>query len=139
MSQTIEDTFHELMSKVQNKTKYETNVGEFAKIVRYNKGSHTADVQPLVDDVGGRDEARIINECPVLYPCYAVDELRAEIISKGQDAMKTISPRPTIKPGATVFIVFNNRDLDNFTGGSFQKSSDRMHDINDAVVVGVLE
>lgn len=139
MSQSIEETFHELLTKNQNKTKYETNVGEFAKVVHYNKGAHTADVQPLVDDVGGRDEARIINECPVLYPCYAVDELRAEIVSKAQEAMKSIALRPTMKVGATVFIVFNNRDLDNFDGGSFQKSSDRMHDINDAVVVGVLE
>ncbi|MCT2881912.1 Gp138 family membrane-puncturing spike protein [Lentilactobacillus buchneri] len=139
MSQSIEETFHELLTKSQSKTKYETNVGEMATVVRYDKAHRTADVQPLVDDVGGRDEARIINECPVLYPCYAVDELRAELIRKAKDAMKTIEPRVTMKVGATVFIVFNNRDLDNFDGGSFQKSSDRMHDINDAVVVGVLE
>ncbi len=139
MTQSIEETFHELLTKNQDKTKYETNVGEFAKVVRYNKDTHTADVQPLVDDVGGRDEARIINECPVLYPCYAIDELRAEIVNKAKDAMKSVDLRPTMKVGATVFIIFNNRDLDNFNGGSFRKSSERMHDINDAVVVGVKE
>lgn len=138
-NQKLQESFHNLLKSVIEQTKFETNVGEWAKVVRYDATKHVADVQPLISDDNGQDDGRIINECPVLYSAYGVDLLRKEIISKAKDAMKSIDLHPTMKVGATVYIVFNNRDMDNFTGKEFTKSTERMHDINDAVVIGVLE
>lgn len=136
----VQEDFHQLMTQLSGKANYDINVANMATVISYDKSKHTADVQPQVDDAGGQDDVGIINDCPVLYQCYAVDELRAEIIKKGEHAMKDIDPRVTMKAGATVYIVFNDRDLDNFTGsGKYTKASDRTHDINDAVVVGVYE
>lgn len=115
----LQEDFHELTTKIMSHSSYTTNVSNFATVVRYDSSSHTADIQPQVDDVGGQDEVGIISECPVLMSCYAFD---------GGASMKA---------GATVFVVFNDRDLDNFFGGKYTKASDRTHSVNDAVVVGV--
>lgn len=117
----LQEHFHELMEKTGDKSGYSINVSNFAKVVSYDSTHHTADVQPQVDDEGGQDEVGIIIGCPVLMNCYAFD---------GGKSMKN---------GATVFIVFNDRDLDNFDGGKYTKASDRTHSVNDAVVVGVYE
>lgn len=135
----MQEEFHGLMGDLLHKSNYQVNVGDFAKVVKYDKARHVADVLPLVSDTDGMDTPAIINECPVLYPCYAVDELRKEIKGLATKSLAPIKERPTMKTGATVFIVFNNRDLDNFEKSSYTKASERMHSINDAVVVGVLE
>lgn len=140
MPQTMEEAFHQLMETVSDSASFQTNVAEMATVVSYDSTRHVADVTLNVDDSGGRDDSGVINECPVLYPCYAVDDLRAEIIKLADGNLKGLEARKTMKVGATVAVVFNNRDLDNFTGsGKFSKSSERMHDINDAIVVGVFE
>lgn len=136
----VQEDFHNLMTQIGSKANYDINVANMATVISYNKSNHTADVQPQVDDAGGQDDVGAINDCPVLYQCYAMDELRAEIASKGSQDLKGIDSRVAMKAGATVYIVFNDRDLDNFTGsGKYTKSSDRTHDVNDAVVVGVYE
>lgn len=135
----LQQDFHSLMKLQKDHTQFETNVANMATVVRYDKAKHEADVQPLVDDTGGQDDVGIINACPVLYSAYGVDELRAEIIKLATGPLKNLKPRVTMKVGATVYIVFNDRDLDNFTGGKYTKASDRTHDVNDAVVVGVKE
>lgn len=117
----LQEHFHELMEKTGDKSGYSINVSNFAKVVSYDSTHHTADVQPQVDDEGGQDEIGIIVGCPVLMNCYAFD---------GGNSMRN---------GAIVFIVFNDRDLDNFDGGKYTKASDRTHSVNDAVVVGVYE
>lgn len=129
----MQEDFHTLLTQIGGKANYEINVANFATVISYDKAKHTADVQPQVDDAGGQDDVGIINDCPVLYQCYAIDELREEL-------GKSAAQRTTMKTGATVYIVFNDRDLDNFNGnGKYTKASDRTHDINDAVVVGVYE
>jgi len=126
MVQTMEEAFHDLITTITDSVSYATNVSEIASIVSYSDGS--ADVQPLVDDSGGRDEVGVISGCPVLKSALL------DFDSDGKGIKRDL------KKGDTVLIVFNNRDLDNFSGNSsFTKSSERMHDINDAVVVGVVE
>lgn len=115
----LQEDFHELMDRSNGRTNYGINVSNFFKVVRYNETTHRADIQLQLDDTGGQDEVGIINDCPVLMNCYAFD---------GGASMKV---------GATVFAVFNDRDLDNFSGGKYTKASDRTHDVNDAVVIGV--
>lgn len=134
MEKRLDESFHEVLMKLANKSAFDINVGDMAKVVSYDKSRHVADVLPLVDDAGGKDEVGVINECPVLYNCYAADELYKKISSK-----IGIEAKEVMKVGATVYIAFNNRDLDEFDGGKYSKSSERMHDINDAVVVGVHE
>ncbi|GAA3610918.1 hypothetical protein GCM10022296_13290 [Secundilactobacillus similis DSM 23365 = JCM 2765] len=136
----LQETFHELMEQHGNKANYDINVANMATVISYDAKRHVADVQPSVSDAGGQDDVGVINECPVLYPCYAVDELRDEIIKLADGNLKQLNKRETMKVGATVYIVFNDRDLDNFSGtGTYTKASDRTHSVNDAVVVGVKE
>jgi hypothetical protein len=123
MAQSLEDSFHELVNGLRESQQFSTNVAEMAEVLSYSGGE--ADVTPLIDDSGGADEVGVINACPVLVSALI-----------GIEDGKVV-PRD-LKKGDTVFIVFNNRDLDNFEGKKFTKSSDRMHDINDAVVVGVV-
>lgn len=124
MVQSMEESFHDLVEALKDAQSYGTNVAEIAEVVSYSNG--TADVTPLVDDSGGRDEVGVINACPVLVTALIGIE----------DGKVTVRD---LKKGDNVFIIFNNRDLDNFETGKFTKSSDRMHDINDAVVIGVIK
>lgn len=124
MVQRLEDAFHDLVEALKDAQGYGTNVAEIAEVVSYS-GS-TADVLPLVDDAGGRDEVGVINECPILVTALIA-------VNNGKLAVREL------KKGDNVLIVFNNRDLDNYSKGKFSKSSDRMHDVNDAIVVGVIK
>jgi len=122
MAQSLEDSFHELVNGLRESQQFSTNVAEMAEVLSYSGGE--ADVTPLIDDSGGADEVGVINACPVLVSALI-----------GIEDGKVV-PRD-LKKGHTVFMVFNNRDQDNFEGKKFTKSSDRMQDINDAGVVGV--
>lgn len=117
----LQEHFHELVEKTGDKSSYSINVSNFAKVISYDSIHHIADIQPQINDEGGQDDIGIIVGCPVLMNCYAFDGGRS------------------MRDGATVFVVFNDRDLDNFEGNSYTKASDRTHSINDAVVVGVYE
>ncbi|WP_105956177.1 Gp138 family membrane-puncturing spike protein [Apilactobacillus quenuiae] len=113
-----------LLNQQTKNINFGINVGEFAEVNSFDNSKKLADVTPLIDDKGGIDESVKINQCPVLNNalmklnnknCYVYDPL---------------------KKGEVVFIVFSNRNLDDFHGGKYTKDSERMHSINDAVIIG---
>ncbi|TPR40397.1 Gp138 family membrane-puncturing spike protein [Apilactobacillus micheneri] len=113
-----------LLNEHSKNLNFNINVGDFAQVKTFDESKKTADIIPLVDDKGGIDEAVKINKCPVLMPA---------LMKLNENNRYVYDP---LKTGDVVFIVFANRNLDNFEGGKYSKDSERMHSINDAVVVG---
>ena len=90
------------------------NVMQLCRVVSYDSISQRADVQPLALKSDGRKRA-LIQGALVMNHC-----------------------KDDIAIGKVVVVNFCDRDNDNFRGASdFSLSSDRMHNVNDAVVMGV--
>lgn len=119
----ISQSFSNIFKLHEQNIMEQINVGEFAKIKSYDESTQTADIITAIED-SDTDGSITINACPVL-----------------QNALLKIDSDGNVKQvpfskGELVFIIFNNRDLDNFEGGPYTKNTNRMHSINDAVVVG---
>ena len=139
----------------------ETECAYIARITKYDKIKHIADVQPLVKSSEGIDSAQYL-DIPVAENCYMLDELvdalRPEFEKADQN--HTIPAHPgapahihtslagklpkkhLLRVGVPVVCVVLDRDNDNWHGGNdastFMPNTSRTHDANDSIVVGVL-
>lgn len=114
-NKNTEAVFHDVLQQLFGAVQEDINVAKWARIVSYNASNHKADVQPLGLDSDG-DKLGMIHDARVVK-----------------------SARTGLSTGDIALIVFVDGDMDNFTGsGTFIKASGRMHDINDAVVLGVI-
>ncbi|WP_155286037.1 Gp138 family membrane-puncturing spike protein [Lacticaseibacillus zhaodongensis] len=97
------------------------NVSQLGRIVNLN--GNTADVQPLAHDLKTDNKRAMLLDVP--------------ITRNVTDAIK--AAEDTLKVGDAVIVVFLDRSMENWTGGAgdFSLDSGRMHDLNDAVIVGV--
>lgn len=89
-----------------------------ARVVRYHTGSREADIELLfltVDKSGASEKYPLIERAPVLKHVGA------------------------LSANQVVFVAFSERSLDNLQAQPFDPDSHRMHDVRDAVVLGVLE
>lgn len=120
----VSQQFKTLLNQHSKNINVGINVGEFAEVNSFDKTKKLADITPLINDKGGIDEAVKINQCPVLN----------NALMKLDD--KNYYVYDPLKKGDVVFIVFSNRNLDNFEGGKYAKDTERMHSINDAVIIG---
>ncbi|WP_353486078.1 Gp138 family membrane-puncturing spike protein [Apilactobacillus xinyiensis] len=123
-SSDLQQVFNNIFSEHSKNLKRQINVSELARVDSFNEGSKTADVTPLIDDDDGYDKAVKINSCPVMSAALMKLNHTNHYV---YDALK---------PGMIVFIVFSNRNIDNFEGGKYKKDTERMHSMNDAVIVG---
>ncbi|MDB6263641.1 hypothetical protein [Lactobacillus amylovorus] len=126
-----------------------------AKVVKYDKVNHLADVQPLAKLSTGQTVAQYL-ELPVVESCYLLDEmvdaLKPEFAKADQNHtipahihtnfVGKMPKRHFMRAGVPVVCAVLDRDNDNWGGGrsveAFEPNSSRMHDANDAVVIGVL-
>lgn len=126
-----------------------------AKVVKYDKVNHLADVQPLAKLSTGQTVAQYL-ELPVVESCYLLDEmvdaLKPEFAKADQNHtipahihtnfVGKMPKRHFMRAGVPVVCAVLDRDNDNWKGGrsveAFEPNSSRMHDANDAVVIGVL-
>lgn len=120
-----------------------------AKVVKYNKKDHTADIQPLAMRSNGEVLAQYL-DVPVATSCYAADEWFDRVkpeFSKidahcGSDLSSKFPKKRYMRAGVPVVCVVLDRDNDNWEGGravnTYMPNSSRMHDANDAIIVGVL-
>jgi len=114
-SRNGEDLLHQVLQQVIDEVQDSMSVAKIARVVSYDSGEHTASIQPLGLDSDGSKSGMI------------------------HGALVIKSARSGLVAGDTVVAVFVDGDIDNFSGSStFTKASDRKHDINDAVVVGVI-
>lgn len=130
------------------------SVAQLGKVIKYNKKKHLVTVLPLAKSSDGEESAQLM-DVPVARSCYQMDEfikkLKPEFKkidkyenSKGGKINTNLvkkMPKPVLKKGAVVVMVFMDNDTDNWTFGSsktFLPETNRRHDVNDAIVVGVL-
>ncbi|VDG23659.1 hypothetical protein [Lactiplantibacillus mudanjiangensis] len=109
-----------------------------ARIVKYDKDKHEADVQPLFLQTNG-DKKSMILACPVVQSCYAGDELQ-EKLAKLVPEFK--ADPPMLVEGSTVVVIFNDENMDNYENGDgnlIKVDSETRHQVSSGIVVGVIE
>lgn len=132
-----------------------------AKVVKWDKKKHIADLLPLTKTSDGQVSAQFL-DVPVIESCYLLDEmvdaLKPEFAK--QDKNNTIPAHDGVPPhenthfvakmpkkhfmrvGVPVVVAVLDRDVTNWKGGRsvepFMPDSGRTHDANDSVVIGVL-
>ncbi len=133
----------------------ETECCYIARIVKYDKKKHLADVQPLTQLSEGMDSAQYL-DIPVAENCYMMDEmLDALKLEFGKVDKNTSLPehestsfvqklpkKQLLRVGVPVVCAVLDRDNDNWKGGrdatTFMPNTSRTHDANDSIVIGVL-
>ena len=120
-----------------------------AKVIKYYKTTHTADIQPLANSSSGEASAQYL-DIPVSENCYIQDEiidrLKPELAKVDAHVGSNLTGRlPTkrlMRAGIPVVAVVLDRDNDNWEGGravnNYIPNSSRLHDANDAIIIGVL-
>ena len=120
-----------------------------AKVIDYNEGEHTADILPLANSSGGETSAQYL-DIPVAESCYMIDEIierrkpeYEKVDAKtGSNLVDKLPKKKLMRKGVPVVAVVLDRDNDNWEGGravnTYTPNSSRVHDANDAIIVGVL-
>lgn len=106
-----------------------------AKVVKYDKSKHIADVLPLANWSDGTKSAQYL-DVPVIESCYLFDEM-ADALRAGK-----LPKKHFMRAGVPVVCAVLDRDNDAWKGGrsveTFTPASGRIHDANDSVIIGVL-
>ena len=132
-----------------------------AKVVKYDPKKHIADVLPLANWSDGTKSAQYL-DLPVTESCYLFDEmveaLKPEFAKADVDHalpahagmpahshtqfVAKLPKRHFMRTGVPVVCAVLDRDNDNWGGGrsvnTYTPNSGRMHDANDAIVIGIL-
>ena len=111
----------QFINSLINNMQVKINVAQLGRIVTLN--GNKADVQPLAHDLKSDQKRAMLLDVPITRNIT--------------DAIK--AAEDTLKVGDAVIVVFLDRSMENWTGdsGDFSLDSGRMHDLNDAVIVGV--
>jgi len=111
-----------------------------ARITKYDKKNHTADVQPLIKDNSG-DNPGIIQDVLVAKSVYMIDEIW-EHMNDYISGAKITPPKKLIKVGSEVAVVFCDYSIDNYTPGNgkivSRGTDDRQHNVNDGIIVALI-
>lgn len=124
-------TFHNMLNSIN----YDLDCNYHAKVIKYDKTHHTADIQPLNNFSDGSKKAQIL-DVPVSKCCYQLDEWLMTVKDKFNGAL----PTPIMHAGAVVVVTVMDHDMDDWDGTAkeYTPSSGRQHDINDSIIVGVI-
>ncbi|KRO15907.1 Gp138 family membrane-puncturing spike protein [Lacticaseibacillus saniviri] len=104
------------------------NVAQLGRVVSVSADKKKADIQPMALNQSGSKRGMLLN---VAVARHLQQKIRLEGESSYLDQ---------IKKGDVAIVVFLDRSVENWGGGNsdFTLGSLRMHNVNDAVVVGVL-
>ena len=117
-----------------------------AKVVRFKENERKADIQLLFMTVyadGTKEPYGMIEDVPVLYQRFKLNQGKSftakingvtQTIQVEQDLVFT----PFLRAGDIVLVGFAERALDNLTNKPFDPEFHRTHDVQDAVILGVL-
>ena len=120
-----------------------------AKVIDYNERDHTADILPLANSSDGETSAQYL-DIPVAESCYMIDEIIERLkpeyekvdAKTGSNLVDKLPKKKLMRKGVPVVAVVLDRDNDNWEGGravnTYTPNSSRVHDANDAIIVGVL-
>lgn len=116
----------------------EIECAQIAKVVKYDKKKHVADIQPLADTSDGQASAQYL-DVPVADNCYLFDEFIENSKSVLQSGGFKLPKKQLMRKGAIVITVILDRDNDNWSGSkTYMPNTSRLHDANDAVIVAVV-
>lgn len=117
-----------------------------AKVVRFKENERKADIQLLFMTVyadGTKEPYGMIEDVPVLYQRFKLNQGKSftakingvtQTLQVEQDLVFT----PFLRAGDIVLVGFAERALDNLTNKPFDPEFHRTHDVQDAVILGVL-
>lgn len=117
-----------------------------AKVVKYDENKQRADIQLLFMTVyadGTKEPYRLLENVPVIFQRFKINKGRpftaiingvSRTVQVEQDLVYT----PFLRAGDIVLVGFAERALDNLTNRPFDPEFHRTHDVQDAVVLGVL-
>ncbi|PYE52488.1 hypothetical protein HUB98_26530 [Paenibacillus barcinonensis] len=112
-----------LLQSLIDKAMADIHCGTPCKVIKFDEGTCTADVQPLIRTTSD-DPAMILN-VQALGHRYKVDGVEKEY-------------KPSLHPGDVVMVQFADNEIRNaMTGSVASPDTARTHDRNDAVIVGV--
>ncbi|WP_131501267.1 hypothetical protein [Lactobacillus crispatus] len=130
----------------------ETEVSNLARVIRYDRKNHLADIQPLANMSDGSESAQYL-DVPVVENCYIIDEmidaLKSEFEKVDENSklpehaatsfVAKLPKKRLLRPGIVVVYVVLDRDSDNWSrdATTFTPGSTRMHDANDAIIIGI--
>lgn len=113
---------------ISNEIYKSLHVAQRCKITKANS-NNTFDIQPLALYSDGTKRSKLINVPALFTP------LEIKYDDNGKE--KYASLIADYKVGDIVEVVFDDRDTANFSGSkSYALTSSRMHNLNDAVIVG---
>lgn len=113
---------------ISNEIYKSLHVAQRCKITKANS-DNTFDIQPLALYSDGTKRSKLINVPALFTP------LKIKYDDNGTE--KYASLIADYKVGDIVEVVFDDRDTANFSGSkSYALTSSRMHNLNDAVIVG---
>lgn len=120
----------------------EIECAQIAKVIKYDDKKHVADIQPLAAGSDGQQSAQYL-DVPVSANCYLMDEF-IDSLKSGEAWLKqngiSLPKKKLMKKGAIVVTVVLDNDSTNWdgSGNAFDTDTSRLHDANDAIVIGVL-
>lgn len=118
-------TLANLLQAILDKVGGEIHVGFPAKVISFDESAMTADVQPMIRT--NSDEPAMIQGARVLGQ-------RLKLASGGTEQEYI----PVYKSGDLVYVSIADREIKNAMSGVVARpDTDRMHDLNDAVIVGI--
>lgn len=142
-----QEGLNDFLKQIINHIFNRISVAQLGRVIKYDKKKHTVTVLPLAKSSDGEESAQLM-DVPVARSCYQMDELIKKlkpefkkIDNKANTNLGDKMPKASLKKGAVVVMVFMDNDTDNWTFGSsktFLPETNRRHDVNDAIVVGVL-
>lgn len=107
------------------------NIG---KVTSKNDSRHECNVQLLPLQLDGQ-KAPVISRAIVPASIWYQDEINKKMARKLEIEYKTL-----FKVGSVVAIGFFDREIDNWSGSkNYKIESDRMHSLNDPVILGVIK
>lgn len=130
----IERLKHGIMSEIR--------CAQIAKVIKYDAKKHIADIQPLANMSDGQPSAQYL-DIPVAANCYVIDDVVSHIKSDKAWLSKhdiTLPKKKLMGEGTIVIAVILDRDNDNWDGSgtTYSPETSRLHDANDAIIIGVL-
>lgn len=131
-----EDYFTNFMTDILPKAiASQINCINIGKITHYDAKKHLADVQPLPLQLDN-EKIAVITNALVPASLYEQDDLNSQLAKANK-----IKYTKLIKVGAVVSIGFFDRELDNYhdNNSNYKIESDRMHSLNDPVILGVIK
>ena len=122
------------LQTISNEIYKSLHVAQRCKITKVNSDK-TFDIQPLALYSDGTKRSKLINVPALFTPLKIKYNDKISHDDKGKERYASLIA--DYKVGDIVEVVFDDRDTANFSGSkSYALTSSRMHNLNDAVIVG---